>query len=115
MVEKEEEEHEPDLNFLNKYFKEDDLVKKPETVKADTITEDVSISELPLNSYSYKGREDDEVGTQKVFDKTEKISDEDKKLISSAKKEFLKDLEDSDSLSLDTCANVGRSWGRGRR
>ena len=104
-----EDLNEPDFSSLNKYFR-DDEVDKPEPVKINTIVEDISISESHFVSYNYA--EEDGVGVEKAFDKVEKISDEDKKKISPAKKKFIKDLEESDSLSIDTCLNVGRDWGK---
>jgi len=105
-----EDTNEPDFSSLNKYFR-DDLGEKPEPVKVNTIIEDISISESVFRSYTYS--EGNEVGTSEGYNKVEKISEEDKKKISPAKKKFLKDIEESDSLSIDTCISVGRDWGRG--
>jgi len=106
MVEK-GDENELDFSSLNKYFiEEGSEVAKPEPVKVNVITEDVSISESSFVSYNYA--EEDGVGVEKAFDKVEKISDADKKKISPAKKKFLKDLDEADSLTVDTCTSVGQ-------
>jgi hypothetical protein len=107
-------ESELDFSSLNKYFVDDDKIQKPEVVKVNMIVEDITIAESSFRNYSYtEGDSEKKVsGAQKSYDKTEKNSESNNKKISPAKKEFLNDLEESDSLSLDTCSNVGRDWSR---
>ena len=97
---------EPDFSSLNKYFKED--IKKTKPVKIKTIIEDISISELQV---SYFGGEA-EIETRGDNQEIEKESIEGSKKVVDAKKEFLKFIEEDDSLKLDICASVNRDWGR---
>jgi len=103
------EEDKSDFSSLNKYFKDDDLIKKTEPVKVKTITEDVSISEPYSKNYEYD-KDAEEIDLDDINKSIKKELNKDSKIVS-VKKEFIKSLED-DSLTLDICKNINRDWNR---
>jgi hypothetical protein len=107
-----DDEPEPDYSSLNKYFIDDSKVEKKESDNVKTVVEDVS---LPTNEFSFEGSSPRFGGKEKEIE-TQTSGGEIEKEVSSkkdtgARKEFIKELED-DSLTLDTCSNVSRDWGK---
>ena len=97
---------EPDFSSLNKYFKEG--LERTEKPKIKMIVEDVRISGHEVSYFSEEAEIETRVDNQEI----EKESIEGSKKVVDAKKEFLKFIEEDDSLKLDICASVNRDWGR---
>jgi|SRR3989344_8501524 len=98
----EEEEH--DFSSLNKYFKDEDLIDKTESVKVvKTIIEDISVVESSFGDYE----SEEEIETQDIDCNIKENSSK----VSLERKKFLEDLG-GESLTLDTCRNVNKDWNR---
>lgn len=114
---KESEDSSNDYGFISKYIREDSNESEANIFKEKFKTKELGVTEVFgsigegesfLEGTNFNKRWGNENGfsSEDSDEKNKAIPNND----SEAKKEFLKHLEDDDSLTIDTCSNLNRNW-----